>query len=305
MNRWPSLKQLHYLILLAEYQNFNRAAKACFVSQSTLSAGIQTLEESLGVQLIERDRKSFIITPTGHEVVERARRLLSQAKDLMELTQSQGRGMQGTLRLGCIPTIAPFLLSRLLQQSAVRYPELELLLREDTSANLLTRLEAGELDILILALPYELHGLQSRRVGLDPFKLVVHRQLAARLTEPVDYGQLPEHAIFLLEQEHCLTGHAVAACQLSDKRAINPFAATSLYTLIQMVSAQRGATFLPQMAINSGLLQQTELIAMPPAIEQASREIGVVWRPSSTRLETFGPLGDLIGECVTICSRSG
>ena len=102
MNRWPSLKQLHYLISLAECQNFNRAAKSCFVSQSTLSAGIQTLEESLGVQLIERDRKSFIITPTGQEVVERARRLLSQAKDLMELTQSQGRGMQGTLRLGCI-----------------------------------------------------------------------------------------------------------------------------------------------------------------------------------------------------------
>lgn len=305
MNRWPSLKQLHYLILLAEYQNFNRAAKACFVSQSTLSAGIQTLEESLGVQLIERDRKSFIITPTGQEVVERARRLLSQAKDLMELTQAQGRGMQGTLRLGCIPTIAPFLLSRLLQQSAVRYPELELLLREDTSANLLTRLEAGELDILILALPYELHGLQSRQVGQDPFKLVVHRQLAAKLTEPVDYSQLPDHSIFLLEQEHCLTGHAVAACQLSDKRAINPFAATSLYTLIQMVSAQRGATFLPQMAINSGLLQQTELLVMPPVVEQASREIGVVWRPSSTRLETFGPLGDLIGECVTVCSRSG
>ncbi len=303
MSRWPSLKQLHYLVSLAECQNFNRAAKSCFVSQSTLSAGIQSLEELLGSQLIERDHKSFIITPIGQEVVARARLLLSQTKDLLELTQTQGQGMYGSIRLGCIPTIAPFLLSQLLKLTSERYPELELLLREDTSANLLSRLEAGDLDILILALPYELRGLHSRVVGLDPFKLVVHRQLADKLSEPVEYGQLPDHSIFLLEQEHCLTGHAVSACQLADTRKINPFAATSLYTLIQMVSAQQGATFLPQMAINSGLLLQTDLIAIAPASELASREIGLVWRPSSTRGVTFNLLGELIGECVTICSR--
>ena len=145
MSRWPSLKQLHYLVSLAECQNFNRAAKSCFVSQSTLSAGIQSLEELLGSQLIERDHKSFIITPIGQEVVARARLLLSQTKDLLELTQTQGQGMHGSIRLGCIPTIAPFLLSQLLKLTGERYPELELLLREDTSANLLSRLEAGEI----------------------------------------------------------------------------------------------------------------------------------------------------------------
>ena len=304
MSRWPSLKQLHYLVSLAECQNFNRAAKSCFVSQSTLSAGIQSLEELLGSQLIERDHKSFIITPIGQEVVARARLLLSQTKDLLELTQTQGQGMHGSIRLGCIPTIAPFLLSQLLKLTGERYPELELLLREDTSANLLSRLEAGDLDILILALPYELRGLHSRVVGRDPFKLVAHRQLVSKLSAPLDYSQLPEHSIFLLEQEHCLTGHAVSACQLSDTSKVNPFSATSLYTLIQMVSAQQGATFLPQMAINSGMLLQTELMAIPPVVELASREIGLVWRPSSTRVATFSLLGELIGECVAICSRS-
>jgi LysR family transcriptional regulator, hydrogen peroxide-inducible genes activator len=303
MNRWPSLKQLHYLVALAECQNFNRAAKQCFVSQSTLSTGIQTLEELFGVQLIERDHKSFIMTVVGMEVVERARRILSQTQDMMDLATLQGGVMSGTLRLGCIPTIAPFLLSELVNRSSLNYPDLQLLLREDTSANLLLQLEAGELDLLVLALPYELRGLHSRIVGHDPFKLVVHRNLAQTLSMPLDYRLLPEDSIFLLEQEHCLTGHALAACHLADRSKINPFAATSLYTLIQMVSARAGATFLPQMAINSGLLEQTELVALSPTVEGASREIGLVWRPSTTRVETFYAFGDLVTECITACCR--
>ncbi len=303
MNRWPSLKQLHYLVALAECQNFNRAAKQCFVSQSTLSTGIQTLEELLGVQLIERDHKSFIITMAGLEVVERARRILSQTKDMLDLASVQGGVMSGTLRLGCIPTIAPFLLSDLVNQSSLQYPELQLLLREDTSANLLLQLEAGELDLLVLALPYELRGLHSRSVGYDPFKLVLHRSLAVLLEQSVDYRLLPDHSIYLLEQEHCLTGHALAACHMADRSKINPFAATSLYTLIQMVSARAGATFLPQMAIHSGLLQRTELVALSPPLEVASREIGLVWRPSSTRVETFYTFGNLVAECLAACCR--
>jgi LysR family transcriptional regulator, hydrogen peroxide-inducible genes activator len=303
MNRWPSLKQLHYLVALAECQNFNRAAKQCFVSQSTLSTGIQTLEELFGVQLIERDHKSFIMTVVGLEVVERARRILSQTQDMMDLATLQGGVMSGTLRLGCIPTIAPFLLSELVNRSSLNYPDLQLLLREDTSANLLLQLEAGELDLLVLALPYELRGLHSRIVGHDPFKLVVHRNLAQTLSMPLDYRLLPEDSIFLLEQEHCLTGHALAACHLADRSKINPFAATSLYTLIQMVSARAGATFLPQMAINSGLLEQTELVALSPTVEGASREIGLVWRPSTTRVETFYAFGDLVAECIAACCR--
>lgn len=299
MNRWPSLKQLHYLVALAEHKNFNRAAKSCFVSQSTLSTGIQTLEDLLAVQLIERDSKSFIMTVAGQEVVERAQRILVQARDLMELATAQAGGRNGCLRLGCIPTIAPFLLSALVSRCRERFPHLELLLREDTSANLVKLLEAGELDLLVLALPYDIGLLHSRVVAQDPFKLVLHRNLAARISTPIDYRQLPEHSIFLLEQEHCMTGHALAACHMADKSRINPFSATSLYTLVQMVVAQAGATFLPQMAIDAGILAHTDLLAMPPCGEHSLRDIGIVWRPSTTRVETFYQLGDLVAECLT------
>ncbi|MGL4470597.1 MAG: LysR family transcriptional regulator, partial [Aeromonas hydrophila] len=169
MQRWPSLKQLQYLVALDEHKNFNRAAKACHVSQSTLSTGIQTLEDMMNLQLVERDHKSFIMTPVGMEIVERARNLLSDARDLMELGQHQGGVMHGTVRLGCIPTIAPFLLSKLLQVCGKTYPELELLLREDTTTNLLKQLEQGQLDLLILALPVEIGGFHCKTVGQDPF----------------------------------------------------------------------------------------------------------------------------------------
>ncbi len=301
MQRWPSLKQLHYLVALDEHKNFNRAAKACHVSQSTLSTGIQNLEEMLNLQLVERDHKSFIMTPIGIEMVERARNLLSDARDMMELGQNQGGVMQGIIRLGCIPTIAPFLLSRLVKACSQSYPELELLLREDTTANLLKQLEQGELDLLILALPIDVGGFHCKKVGSDPFKMVMRKEMAATLHTPFEYKELPDQSIFLLEREHCLTDHAVSACQLREKDKINPFAATSLHTLVEMVGAGLGTTFLPQMAIDAGILSNTDLVAVQPPGEQASREIGLVWRPSTTRVQTFYKLAELISPLV--CKR--
>ncbi|HHQ4661645.1 TPA: hydrogen peroxide-inducible genes activator, partial [Aeromonas veronii] len=263
MQRWPSLKQLQYLVALDEHKNFNRAAKACHVSQSTLSTGIQTLEDMMNLQLVERDHKSFIMTPVGMEIVERARNLLSDARDLMELGQHQGGVMQGTVRLGCIPTIAPFLLSKLLKECSKTYPDLELLLREDTTSNLLKQLEQGQLDLLILALPIEIGGFHCKTVGQDPFHMVMPASMAAGLHTPFDYKELPNQSIFLLEREHCLTEHAVSACRLRDKSKINPFAATSLHTLVQMVEAGLGTTFLPQMAIDAGILTNSDLVAIP------------------------------------------
>ncbi|WP_108651608.1 hydrogen peroxide-inducible genes activator [Dongshaea marina] len=297
MHRWPSLKQLQYLVSLSEHRNFKRAAEACFVSQSTLSSGIQTLEELMGAQLIERDHKSFVITPMGWNAIEQARGLLSQARDLMELGRAQDE-MSGRLRLGCIPTIAPFLLSRLMQKSSQLFPELELLLREDTTTNLLKLLEMGELDLLLLALPVDIGGLHSTEVGCDPFQMVVHRDWLDRYPLP-DYQAMPDQSIFLLEKEHCLTEHALSACRMTDKRKINPFSATSLHTLVQMVGASLGATFLPQMAIDSGILEGTELVTVPLRQEQASRQIGLVWRPSSNRTQTFFKLGELVTELLS------
>ncbi|MGI2257812.1 hydrogen peroxide-inducible genes transcriptional activator OxyR [Shewanella sp. GXUN23E] len=291
MKHLPSLKNLFYLVNLHQEQNFNRAAKVCHVSQSTLSSGIQNLEEQLGHQLIERDHKSFMFTAIGEEVVLRSRKLLTDVDDLVELVRNQGEPMTGEIRLGCIPTIAPFLLSRVVRHCQKTYPELTLLLKEDTTDRLLESLGKGELDLLLLALPVDTRGYHKMKVGVDPFKMVVHKDLQAEFHDPVDYQLLPDESIFLLQSEHCITGHAISACQLSDTAKVNPFAATSLHTLVQMVNSKLGTTFLPQMAIDAGILNDTELQVINPPGEAPYRDIGLVWRQTTSRILTFRNLG--------------
>ena len=291
MKNLPSLKNLYYLVNLYQEQNFNRAAKICFVSQSTLSSGIQNLEEQLGYQLIERDHKSFMFTAIGEEVVERARDILTNVDDLVELVKNQGAPMTGEIRLGCIPTIAPFLLSRVVKLCQKEYPQLSLLLKEDTTERLLDALAKGELDLLILALPVDTSGFHSMKVGIDPFKMVMHQEMSDDVVQPIDYQSMPDESIFLLQAEHCITGHAITACQLGDSAKINPFAATSLHTLVQMVNSKLGTTFLPQMAIDAGILNDTELKVMDPPGEAPYRDIGLVWRQTTSRISTFRTLG--------------
>ncbi len=296
MSKLPSLKNLSYLLALHQHQNFNRAAQACHVSQSTLSSGIQNLEEQLGCQLIERDHKSFLFTAMGEEIVEQSRKIITETEELMLFAQSQGNAMEGPLRLGCIPTIAPFLLGHLSKQVQKDYPALQLNIREDTTQNLLQLLRDGELDALILALPMDLQGHQSYMLGRDPFKLVMHKSLAAKLDEPVNYSRLPDNSIYLLEKEHCLTGHAVAACELADSTKINPFTATSLHSLVQMADAGLGATFVPQMAIEQGILNGTELVALQPKGQHAARDIGLIYRSTTNRRQTFRKLAEVIAD---------
>ncbi|WOT04354.1 hydrogen peroxide-inducible genes transcriptional activator OxyR [Shewanella youngdeokensis] len=291
MKHLPSLKNLFYLVNLHQEQNFNRAAKICHVSQSTLSSGIQNLEDQLGHQLIERDHKSFIFTAIGEEVVTRSRKLLTDVDDLVELVKHQGEPMTGEIRLGCIPTIAPFLLSLVVQHCKKVYPDLTLLLKEDTTDRLIDALGKGELDLLLLALPVDTSGYHSMKVGIDPFKMVVHEELTDEIHEPIDYQSLPDESIFLLQAEHCITGHAISACQLGESAKINPFAATSLHTLVQMVNCKLGTTFLPQMAIDAGILNNTDLLALAPPGETPYRDIGLVWRQTSSRILTFRTLG--------------
>ncbi|WP_299794132.1 hydrogen peroxide-inducible genes transcriptional activator OxyR [uncultured Shewanella sp.] len=291
MKHLPSLKNLFYLVNLHHEQNFNRAAKMCHVSQSTLSSGIQNLEEQLGHQLIERDHKSFIFTAIGEEVVQRARKLLTDVDDLVELVKHQGEPMTGDIRLGCIPTIAPFLLSRVVKHCQKSYPDLTLFLKEDTTDRLLDALGKGELDLLLLALPVDTSGYHSMKVGIDPFKMVVHEELVDEIHEPLDFKLFPDESIFLLQAEHCITGHAITACQLGDSAKVNPFAATSLHTLVQMVNSKLGTTFLPQMAIDAGILNETDLSVMQPPGDAPYRDIGLVWRQTSSRILTFRTLG--------------
>ncbi len=299
MNKWPSLKQLHYIVTLHETRHFSEAAQRCYVSQSTLSKGIQNLEETIGCALYEKkDKKSpLVFTPVGELVVTHGRELLAKGQDLIELGKlCQGKTMQGQLKLGCIPTIAPFLLCDLVQEVNRRFPQLNLLLREDTTANLLEALKHGEMDVLILALPVDIGNMTSKVVGQDPFRMVISRNQADAIRVPIKYDDLPDESVFLLENEHCLTEHAVSACKLTDKEKINPFTATSLHTLVQMVANGLGTTFIPEMAIEHGLLDNQNLMVVDPPGQKAYRDIGLVWRPSSSRYETFEQLAEIVSE---------
>ncbi|QMV13496.1 hydrogen peroxide-inducible genes activator [Vibrio spartinae] len=299
MNKWPSLKQIHYLVTLYETRHFSEAAGRCFVSQSTLSKGIQTLEVLIGCPLYEKkDKKSpLVFTHAGEQVVHQGRELLAKGQDLIEMGKlCQGDLMEGQLRVGCIPTIAPFLLGDLVQEVNLRFPKLHLLLREDTTTNLLQGLRHGELDVLVLALPVDIGNMESRIVGKDPFRMIISKSQADRIPVPIRYDDLPDESVFLLENEHCLTEHAVSACQLTEKEKINPFMATSLHTLVQMVANGLGTTFIPQMAIQHGLLDNQNLVVVEPPGQSAFRLIGLVWRPSSSRTQVFHQLSEVVSE---------
>ena len=292
----PSLRQLRYLVELADRLNFRQAAEASFVTQSTLSAGIKELENLLGVQLVERDTRVVRLTPVGEEVVTRARDLLAAAHDLVSTAKSAAEPLTGLVGLGAIPTVAPFLLPGLLPALRRRYPALRLYLREDLTERLLERLRAGQLDMALIALPFETDELLVRELFKDEFWFVAreddpHAQEKAVAVKSLDPGQ-----VLLLEEGHCLRDHAIAAC---GGRLANPdsrIEATSLSTLIQMVEGGLGVTLLPEIAIKAGALRGTKLIARPFAPHVPSRRIALVARPGSARKRDFELLADFVAE---------
>lgn len=298
MRKLTSLKQLHYLITLHDYQHFGRAAKACFISQSTLSAAITNLEDTLEASLLERGHKTFLFTPLGEEIVRKSRLLLEQSDELIDYAKNQGKLMQGKFYLGVIPTIAPFVLKELQTLCQEHYPELTLFIREDTTDNVLSHLAAGKLDMVIMAFPYPTQDIHIRILCKDYFNLVLPRTWQQKGFAQ-EINQLPENSIFLLEKEHCLTGHALQACELKESKKINHFFATSLHTLIQMVSYQPGITFLPSLAVNSGILSGTNLVAVSLNNPHAYREIGVAWRATSYKTKAYDKITQLIKQVVS------
>lgn len=289
----PNLKHLHYLVVLHQYQHFNKAASACFISQSTLSSAIIKLEEQLNCQLIERDHKAFIFTQQGEEVVKMAQQLINNASDLVSYSQGQGDVEKGTLTIGCIPTIAPYLLQDLAKASQKSLPELSLYFVEATTENLLIQLQQGAIDIALLALPISGHNFKSKVLGQDAFYIAGDKALVERFTKSHDYQQLPEQSVFLLTQENCLTEHALAACKLADPSRIHQFSASSLSTLIQMTAFHKGFTFLPEMAVKKGL-GINENLAMERLGDDIYRDIGILWRPTSMRQQTYLRVGELV-----------
>ncbi|HCS29057.1 MAG TPA: LysR family transcriptional regulator [Spongiibacteraceae bacterium] len=290
----PTLKQLNYLCAVAKHRHFGHAAKHCHVSQPTLSAGISELEDNLGVLLVERDNKSVLLTDIGQEVVARAQRILTQVDDLVSLVESAGKPFSGSLHLGVIPTIAPFLLPKFLPRFRRKYPDCQLFIREDLSVNLIKRLREGELDVVLLALPYPTEGLDFAPLYNDEFLLAYYEEHRLANKTPLLSSDLRGQDVLLLEDGHCLRDHVLEACHLNDRDMTAPFQATSLNTLVQMVANNIGVTLLPRMALDGKLLAGTHVKTRAFEEETVQRSIGLCWRRNSPRKEEFHLLGKVI-----------
>lgn len=294
MTPLPTLKQLRYLVALAEYHHFGKAADACFVTQSTLSAGIQELETLLGTVLVDRGNRSVIFTPVGEAVLRRARKLLSEAEELVEEAAAGRQPLSGRLRMGVIPTVGPFLLPRTLPALRAAYPALKLYLTEDRTERLVEQLKEGALDVLLLALPYDTGDVEAISLAGDSFYFccLPEHPMAQRNRVPAE--ALKDENLLLLEDGHCLRDHALAACRLEGARNAQGFRATSLHTLVQMVDNGLGVTLLPKLALDGKLLDGTRLVARPMEDAEAKREIGLVWRRGTARREEFQLLADFL-----------
>ena len=292
----PSLRQLRYFVAIARELNFTRAAEACFVGQSTLSAGLKELEDGLGVRLVERDRQNVAITPVGLEILDRAKAILAASEDLVEYADAAGKPMAGTIRLGVIPTIAPFLLPNVLPDIRMRFPGLKIALREDLTANLLIRLAEHQLDFILIALPYETSGLRVQELFDDEFWLVARGDDPALKGKEIHLPAKMAERLLLLEEGHCLREHTLQACKRSDIRKADGMEATSLLTLLQMVDSGMGIALLPEMAVRGGLLNGTSLVARPLAPPAPKRVIALLARSSTAHLAEFQVFSDCIQE---------
>ena len=291
MTTLPSLRQLSYLVALAQRLNFTQAAQDCFVTQSTLSAGIMELESTLNARLVERERHRVVMTDLGLEMVKRAQALLAAAEDLAQTAARAADPLAGMLRLGVIPTIAPFLLPTILPEMRKRFPALQFALREDLTANLLTRLEHGQLDFALIALPFELGNLMARELFSEELWLV--SPPGKKQPKRQSIANLDSDQLLLLEEGHCLRGHTLSGCGLTP-RSSNAPAATSLFTLVQMIEAGMGVGLLPEMTLRAGLLKNSTLIAQPFSPPAPKRGIALVARTSTSRREAFDHLCDVI-----------
>jgi len=295
MMRSPTLKQLRYFLALCEEQHFGRAAARCFVSQSAFSNAIQELEAVLSTQLVDRTNRRVTITANGQDVATQARLVLRDVDSLVEIAQGDSDPLCGELRLGVIPTIAPFVLPSILPKIRKAFPELQLYLIEDQTQRIYDRLVDGELDLLLLALPWAMHGIEEQVLFRDEFCLAYHQGTDRVDPENYHFNRLDTDSILLLEDGHCLRDHALAACKIRDTEKVRRFGASSLLTLIEMIDADLGISFLPEMARGSTLLRNTR-VRLQALSDKSYRNIGLVWRKGSRRVDEFQMLGEFIRE---------
>ena len=283
----PSVRHLRHLTALYDHGHFGRAAEACHVTQSTLSASIKELESVLQVTLVDRSKRSVVLTPVGVETVERVRKIVKEFEDLVNFTTASREPLSGTLRLGTIPTIGPFLLPRVLPGLRDAYRSLKLYLVEDLTDRLIASLHRGELDTVMLALPRECGAVETVTLFEDPFVVGLPRGHPLAKEGGIKPQHLLGEDLLLLKDGHCLRDHALTALRHLADRRLAEFEATSLPTLVQMVDNGLGATLLPTVAVDAGLLQGTHLVTRPLLGNQAARKISLVWRRGTGRRSEF------------------
>ncbi|PXA91907.1 LysR family transcriptional regulator [Caulobacter sp. D4A] len=289
----PTLRQLQYLVSLHEHMHFSRAADACHVTQSTLSAGLKELEAILGAQLVERTRRVTLFTPLGVRAAARAKDMLRQARDLTDLARIAAVPLSGTLRLSVIPTIAPFLLPRLLPTLKAACPDLQVVLHEEMSHWACQGLARGARDCLVLALPFPCDGLDHVALFDDDILVALHADdpLAAQPTiAPAD---LPADRLLLLDDGHCLRDHALGACERRDLEH-GPGRGAGVHTLVQLVGAGMGLSLIPAMAVEAGVIAGTPIVTRSLDTPKAHRTVALAWRRNTPRAEEFA----LLAQCI-------
>ena len=295
----PTIKQLQYLVALRQHGHFGRAAEACFVTQSTLSAGLRELETLLNITLVERTRRVVRFTTLGEKIADKAVRVLRETEELAEMARAEGQPLHGELRMGVIPTIAPFLLPAMLPRLRQEWPSLKLYLREETSQAACEALHRGQLDCVLLALPYACGEVDIAPLFDDPL-FVAFPGGEAPPASPIEVEAIDENRMLLLEDGHCLKDHALSACNRPELRAHAAMMGTSLHTLVQMVDNGLGLTFIPSMAIEAGILDGTRIDAKPLRSDHGYRRIALIWRKSSPRESEFrllaGTLKQIVGD---------
>lgn len=282
----PTVKQLQYLVALRQHGHFGRAAESCFVTQSTLSAGLREIENLLGVTLVERTRRVVRFTPLGIRIADKAVRVLRESEELTDLARAEGQPLTGELRMGVIPTIAPFLLPAMLPRLREQWPNLKLFLREETSNAACDALHRGQLDCVLLAMPFAC-GDVERATLFDDRLFVAFPRGEAPPDALVAPAAIDEERLLMLEDGHCLKDHALSACNRPELRAEAAMMGTSLHTLVQMVDNGLGLTFVPAMAIEAGILAGTQVDARPLESEHGFRTVALIWRRSSPREQEF------------------
>ena len=288
----PSLKQLRYLLALAETGHFGKAAQICFITQPSLSAAINDLEELLGIQLVERNKRQVLITPLGRKIVERARIILTDVEELTAIAHSANAPLTGSLKLGVIPTIGPYLLPDLMRELRRGFPDLKPFLREDQTSKLVDQLRAGKIDLALVALPIDEPSLDEMSLFDDAFVFAASHSHKLAGHPQVNLQDLLSENLMLLADGHCLRHQALEVCGSAQNRA--DFEANSLSTLVQMVASGAGVTLLPQMSLEVEARRLDTLVIRPFSAPAPSRKIGLIWRRSSGRKSEFRELGNYL-----------